>query len=82
MKQRIQRVYEKAFPRCKFLLVMYFRLFTELKIKQEKPPPSAQSWVYVQGGFWRKAGAALHSASDLKERAWPCIVLLAQKDGF
>lgn len=60
---------------------MYFRLFIELKIKRDKPPPSAQSWVCVQGGFWLRAGAALHSASDLKEQAWPRIVLLAQKDG-
>lgn len=31
---------------------------------------------------WLEAGAALHSASDLKEHTQPRIVPLAQKDGF
>lgn len=53
-----------------------------LKIKQDEPPPSAQSWGCVQGGFGLNADAAFPSRSDLKERAQPRIVLLAQKDGF
>lgn len=81
-EKRVQRIYEKVFPQCKFSLVTYFRLFIKLKIKSDKPPPSSRSGGCVRGGFWLRAGAALHSTSHLKEEAWPHIVLLAQKDRF